>query len=73
MVGVQVVLAGLSASRTDKTLGYTFRVSLVELDVDTGISTNCSACLQHPSHRCHKGLFPSSQVASSESKVHALG
>lgn len=37
--GVQVVLAGLLAPRTDTTLQYMFRVSLVERDVDTGIST----------------------------------
>lgn len=34
-----VLLAGLLAPRTDTTLRYMFRVSLVEWDVDTGIST----------------------------------
>lgn len=71
VVGVQVVLAGLLASRMDKTVRYMFRVSLVELDVDTGISTNCSVCLQHLLTVSYRSL-PLSHVACSESEVSAL-
>lgn len=64
-----MVLAGLLAPRTDTTLRCMFRVSLVERDVDTGIST----IVLRVSSTFHIGLFPSSRVASSESEVHALG
>lgn len=68
-----MVLAGLLTDRIVKTLHYMLSVSLVELDMDTGTSTNCSAYVSSTFQQCYTGLFHSSWMACSEIDVRALG